>query len=166
MNQLFAMNTHKFLLLSLSLSHTQIQVFSLLPWLTVNFGRSRDRTTFSTSTFVRTTNTLEQLWQKKIYIYKDANIKPCLSGLRKYIHSTTAVQLTADWDEAADSELQGYRAVFWGSQPPDQWRIQNFFSGGGFNKFSWGQRVRGSGGGSPLVRGSTQFANEWNPYSD
>jgi hypothetical protein len=22
------------------------------------------------------------------------------------------------------------------------------------------------GGGSPLVRGSTQFANEWNPYSD
>jgi hypothetical protein len=24
---------------------------------------------------------------------------------------------------------------------------------------------RGSGGGSPLVRGSTQFANEWNPYS-
>ena len=24
--------------------------------------------------------------------------------------------------------------------------------GGGFNKFSWGQRERGSGGGSPLVR--------------
>jgi hypothetical protein len=28
-----------------------------------------------------------------------------------------------------------------------------------------GQRERGSGGGSPLVRGSAQFANEWNPYS-
>jgi hypothetical protein len=28
------------------------------------------------------------------------------------------------------------------------------------------QREWGSGGGSPLVRGSTQFANEWNPYSD
>jgi hypothetical protein len=27
-----------------------------------------------------------------------------------------------------------------------------------------GQRERGSGGGSPLVRGSTQFSNEWNPY--
>jgi hypothetical protein len=28
-----------------------------------------------------------------------------------------------------------------------------------------GQREQGSGGGSPLVRGSAQFANEWNPYS-
>ena len=37
------------------------------------------------------------------------------------------------------------------SQP--QWRSQEFCSGGGFNKFSWGQTERGSGGGSPLVRG-------------
>jgi hypothetical protein len=29
-----------------------------------------------------------------------------------------------------------------------------------------GQREWGSRGGSPLVRGSTQFVNEWNPYSD
>jgi hypothetical protein len=29
-----------------------------------------------------------------------------------------------------------------------------------------GQRERGSGGGSPLVKGSTQFANELNLYSD
>jgi hypothetical protein len=29
-----------------------------------------------------------------------------------------------------------------------------------------GQRERRSGGGSPPVRGSTQFANERNPYSD
>jgi len=36
----------------------------------------------------------------------------------------------------------------WGSV--SQWRTQEFFSGGGFNKFSWGQRERGSGGGSPL----------------
>jgi hypothetical protein len=28
------------------------------------------------------------------------------------------------------------------------------------------QRERGSGGGSPLVKDSTQLANEWNPYSD
>jgi hypothetical protein len=27
-----------------------------------------------------------------------------------------------------------------------------------------GQRERGYGRGSPLVRGSAQFANEWNPY--
>jgi hypothetical protein len=30
---------------------------------------------------------------------------------------------------------------------------------GGFNKFSWGQRERGSGGGSPLVRGSGGSCN-------
>jgi hypothetical protein len=29
-----------------------------------------------------------------------------------------------------------------------------------------GQREWGSGGGSPLVRGFTQFVNERNPYSD
>jgi len=41
-----------------------------------------------------------------------------------------------------------------------QWRTQEFFFlGGGFNKFSWGQRGRGSGGGSPLVRGSRGSCN-------
>ena len=35
----------------------------------------------------------------------------------------------------------------------DQWRTQEFCSGG-FNKFSWGQGKRGSRGGSSLVRGS------------
>jgi hypothetical protein len=37
----------------------------------------------------------------------------------------------------------------------------------GFNKFGWGQRAEraGSGGSSPLVRGSALFANEWTPYS-
>jgi hypothetical protein len=41
-----------------------------------------------------------------------------------------------------------------------QWRTQEFF--GGFkNSVEYrGQRERGSGGGSPLVRGSTQFAND------
>ena len=34
-----------------------------------------------------------------------------------------------------------------------------FFRGGGFNKFSSGQRERGSGGGSPLVRGSGGSCN-------
>jgi hypothetical protein len=48
---------------------------------------------------------------------------------------------------------------------------RNFFlgKGGGGSTNSVedrGQREWGSGGSSPLVRGSTQFANEWNPYSD
>jgi len=34
-----------------------------------------------------------------------------------------------------------------------------FFSGGGFNKFGWGERERGSGVGSPLVRGSGSSCN-------
>jgi hypothetical protein len=38
---------------------------------------------------------------------------------------------------------------------------QEFFSGGSTNSVEErGQREWGSGGGSPLVRGSTQFANE------
>jgi hypothetical protein len=43
-----------------------------------------------------------------------------------------------------------------------------FFGGGGSTNSveDRGQRERRSGGGSPLVRGSAQFANEWNPYSD
>jgi hypothetical protein len=43
-----------------------------------------------------------------------------------------------------------------------KWRNQEFCSwgGGGCNKFSCGQVEWGSGGGSPLVRGSAQFANE------
>jgi hypothetical protein len=44
-----------------------------------------------------------------------------------------------------------------------------FFLGGGGSTNSVedrGQTERGSGGGSPLLRSSTQFANEWNPYSD
>jgi len=41
-----------------------------------------------------------------------------------------------------------------------QWRTQDFFSGGGgFNKFSCGQREWGSGGGSLLVRGSGGSCN-------
>jgi hypothetical protein len=56
----------------------------------------------------------------------------------------------------------------------NQWRTQDFFRGGGLRQKFFrrggggsinsveyrGQRERGSGGGSPLVRGSTQFANE------
>jgi hypothetical protein len=51
------------------------------------------------------------------------------------------------------------------------WRVgiggvpRNFFRRG-VNKFSWGQgrENRGLGGGSPLVRGSAQFANKWSLY--
>jgi hypothetical protein len=62
---------------------------------------------------------------------------------------------------------------------PVQWRTQEFFFGGGgygrnffFRGGSTnlvedrGQRERVSEGGSPLVRGSAQFANELNPYSE
>jgi hypothetical protein len=44
---------------------------------------------------------------------------------------------------------------------PDQWRTQEFFGGGGCstNSVEEGrQEERGLEGGSPLVRGSTQFA--------
>jgi hypothetical protein len=42
-----------------------------------------------------------------------------------------------------------------------QWRTQEFFSGGSTSSVEdRGQRERRSGGGSPLVSGSTQFANE------
>jgi hypothetical protein len=46
--------------------------------------------------------------------------------------------------------------------PQKQWRTQDFFWGGGSTNSveDRGQRKWGSGGGSPLVRGSTQFANE------
>ena len=47
-----------------------------------------------------------------------------------------------------------------------QWRTQEFFSGGGFNKFGSTNSVkdkeqteRGSGGSSPLVRGSGGSCN-------
>jgi hypothetical protein len=45
---------------------------------------------------------------------------------------------------------------------------RNFFPGEGSTNSveDRGQRERGSGGGSPPVRGSTGFANERNPYSD
>jgi hypothetical protein len=47
-----------------------------------------------------------------------------------------------------------------------QWRTQDFFSGGGKSTNSVVDRENGDlGGGSPLVSGSAQFANEWNPYS-
>jgi len=54
---------------------------------------------------------------------------------------------------------------------PEKWNLQSFwltwtvaypgifFRGGGFNKFSWGQREWGSRGGSPLVRGSGGSCN-------
>jgi hypothetical protein len=52
---------------------------------------------------------------------------------------------------------------------------RNIFRGGGYARNLGGstnsvedrrQRELGSGGGSVLVKCSTQFANEWNPYSD
>jgi hypothetical protein len=40
------------------------------------------------------------------------------------------------------------------------------FGWGSTNSFEdRGQKERGSGGGSPPVRGLAQFANEWDPYS-
>jgi hypothetical protein len=47
----------------------------------------------------------------------------------------------------------------WGGE---QWRTQELFRGRGSTNSveDRGQRERGSGGGSPLVGGSTQFANK------
>jgi hypothetical protein len=53
------------------------------------------------------------------------------------------------WLEHPNETLQGVQT----SGVP-----RNLF-GGRFNKFSWGQRERGSGGGSPLVRGSGGSCN-------
>jgi hypothetical protein len=50
----------------------------------------------------------------------------------------------------------------------NQWCTQDFFlCGGGSTNLveDRGQIEWGSGGGSPLVRGSAKFANGWNPYS-
>ena len=49
------------------------------------------------------------------------------------------------------------------NQPTNQWRTEEFFSGGGVVSTNSvedrGQRERGSGGGSPLVRGSGSCCN-------
>jgi hypothetical protein len=87
------------------------------------------------------------------------------------------------WEKPRDTVNQGSFATgFHANHLIWQWRTQEFFSEGGFTPGIFflaggggmstnsvedrGQREWGSGGGSPLVRGSTQFSNEWNPYSD
>ena len=52
--------------------------------------------------------------------------------------------------------------VNWNFRTHKQWRTQEFCSGGGgFNKFSWGQRTERTGfeGGSPIVRDSGGSCN-------
>jgi hypothetical protein len=62
-----------------------------------------------------------------------------------------------------DPNILGYDSVV-EEVGPDQWCTQKFFfvgGGGSTNSVEdRGQRERRSGGSSPLVRGSTQFANE------
>ena len=64
-------------------------------------------------------------------------------------------------DSASPCGLDLTRPVWTGPCAGHQWRTQEFCSVGGYNKFSWGrgQRERGSGGGSPLVRGSGGSCN-------
>ena len=45
------------------------------------------------------------------------------------------------------------------NQEQTQWRTQEFFSGGGCSTNSVEDREQGSGGGSPLVRGSGGSCN-------
>jgi hypothetical protein len=48
-----------------------------------------------------------------------------------------------------------------------QWSTKEIFRRGSTNSVKdRGQRERGSGGGSPIIRASTQFANDRDPYSD
>jgi hypothetical protein len=74
-----------------------------------------------------------------------------------YIYMCTYIYIVTSW--------------WWATSKPETCRgsgvPRNFFGRWGFKNSveHRGQRERGSGGGSPLVRGSTQFANEWNPYS-
>jgi hypothetical protein len=78
------------------------------------------------------------------------------------------------WNVIKSNSLEGVDWIDL-AQDRDKWRFfansgaPRIFSGRGCSTNSVedrGQRERESGGGSPLVRGSIQFANEWNPYSD
>jgi len=65
-----------------------------------------------------------------------------------YLHSTNYF-----WAKPEDLELVIIQVQWTGRVWSSwcQWRTQEFFrGGGGFNKFSWRQRGRGSGGSSPL----------------
>jgi hypothetical protein len=76
--------------------------------------------------------------EKFLYVYASASWK---TGVR----------------DRREPVLQGVRNDF------NQWRTQEFFRGGEGSTNSVedrGQREWGSGGGSHLVRGSAQFANE------
>jgi hypothetical protein len=55
---------------------------------------------------------------------------------------------------------EGYKLCYWQMQ----WHTQEFFSGGEVQQIQLRTERMGSGGGSPLVSGSAQFANEWNLY--
>ena len=60
------------------------------------------------------------------------------------------------------NSLISTKVTYWGTPLTEQWRTQEFCSGGGDSTNSVddrGQRERGSGGGSPLVRGSEGSCN-------
>ena len=87
------------------------------------------------------------------------NLKP-KEILMQHIHiilsRVTFLQSTF-WVEFNSSHAMPTAAVCSGQQ----WHTQEFCSGWGFNKFSWGQRTQEpqSVGGSPLVRGSGGSCN-------
>jgi hypothetical protein len=69
-----------------------------------------------------------------------------------------------DWRATNGLQSVAYPQFFSGGLHQEFFRgvyTRNFFRGVSTNSVEdRGQRERGSGGGSPLVRGSTQFANE------
>jgi hypothetical protein len=70
------------------------------------------------------------------------------------------------WADCCNTNSLG-GLVPWYQEVCRQWGIQELFRGFPPNSVEdRGQREEGSGGGSPLVRGSAQFANKLNPYSD
>ena len=78
------------------------------------------------------------------------------------MHLLHEILVTTEWDmqiDAASCMLPHKHSDKWARELcHNQWRTQEFCSGG-FNKFSWGQRERRSGGNSPLLRGSGGSCN-------
>jgi hypothetical protein len=89
----------------------------------------------------------------------------CCLGSLECISTITCIAFQfLQWTCIVHVHAVAYPGIFFGCG-----LCQEFFSGWGGSRNAVeyrGQREQESGGGSPLVRGSTQFVNEWNPYSD
>jgi hypothetical protein len=76
----------------------------------------------------------------------------------QFVYKSQGLPVSCKWLQTFQKNLLPF---FW-TYTLNQWRTQEFFSGGSANSVEdRGQREQGSGDGNPLVSGcSTQFANE------